>query len=225
MRIPVFACVCRVTVALFAVAILSAPSLAQRAGGDTGGDTGGAAAVGGVAQTTGGGTATSDTAATADFFNADDAFSNVQRGSGIGTAANTIGTRDDAGGAAGGARGGLGGLGGFGGGGLGALGQLFGGFGAGTSQSTKPVIRTRLRSAITGVAMPPARVQRTANRRIQTLSNQPQLRGVRVEMQGRKAVMTGTVGSTRDRRMSEMLIRLEPGVSQIDNQLVVQPQP
>jgi hypothetical protein len=42
-----------------------------------------------------------------------------------------------------------------------------------------------------------------------------------VTMEGRRAVVTGVVADDRQRRMSELLLRLEPGVSEIDNRIEV----
>jgi hypothetical protein len=72
--------------------------------------------------------------------------------------------------------------------------------------------------------MPPALVQQSASMRFRSLPNRPQLRGINVAMQGRTAVISGVVGSEGDRRMSELLMRLEPGVSRVDNQVLVIPQ-
>ena len=147
-------------------------------------------------------------------------ISNVERGDTLGSAATTVGATDR-GGQAGGATGGLGGFGGGGFGGLGALGNLFGGFNTGGNQSSAPVIRTRLRSAVTTAPVPPATVARTAGLRLQTIPGRPQFRGLNVQMQGRTAVLSGTVASQKDRRMSEMLLRLEPGVSRVVNEVIV----
>jgi hypothetical protein len=159
----------------------------------------------------------------------DAVFTEVERGEAVGSTANTGAGFSDLSvspttGAAG-ARGGIGGLGGLGGGiggGFGALGNLFGGLGRGTTQSAKPVLRTRLRSGISVPPTSPAQVQRVASQRFRRLpSSQSQLRGINVTMQGRTAVIRGQVSTERDRRMSEMLMRLEPGVSAVDNQVVV----
>jgi hypothetical protein len=40
-------------------------------------------------------------------------------------------------------------------------------------------------------------------------------------MDGATAILTGTAASEKDRRMSELLMRLEPGVRRIDNQVVI----
>tara|TARA_A100001391_G_scaffold77736_1_gene50233 strand:- start:471 stop:1208 length:738 start_codon:yes stop_codon:yes gene_type:complete len=132
-------------------------------------------------------------------------------------------------------------------GGLGGLGAAFnnalnGGLNGGT-EATMP-IRTRLRSA---VELPPVDVdvqiarEVSLNNRLQRTSSlgprprgpatlgaeygpasQP-LYGVNVQMQGRTAILQGTVSSEAHRRRSELLIRLEPGVSQIDNRISVAP--
>lgn len=151
-------------------------------------------------------------------------FAGVERGttigsenvSGFGAAAESTGGGGGA--AAGGGRaGGVGGLGGLGGL-FGALGSAFGGQDA---SSTQPTIRVKLRSAVNVAPLDSRLVQRSAN---QVLSRVPVSTGtqnVRVTMNGRKATLTGIVGSDKERRMSELLLRLEPGVSSIDNQITV----
>ena len=47
------------------------------------------------------------------------------------------------------------------------------------------------------------------------------LRGIRVTMEGRTAVLTGQVSTERERRMSQLLVQLEPGVRQVDNRISV----
>jgi hypothetical protein len=85
------------------------------------------------------------------------------------------------------------------------------------------VIRTRLRSAVNFPPTAPAQVEFNASQRFRYLTTQSSLRGINVTMQGRTAVISGLVNSERDRRMSELLMRLEPGVSSVDNQIVVAP--
>lgn len=132
-------------------------------------------------------------------------------------------------------------------GGLGGLGAAFGNNlttgAAGGSEASTP-IRTRLRSA---VVLPPASYESqiaqeiNINNRLQRTStlgprshdrgqqfpgaangamDRPHF-GVHVQMQGRTAILQGTVSSASDRRMSELLIRLEPGVSQVENRINV----
>jgi len=137
---------------------------------------------------------------------------------------NVIGT--GLGGGLGGVGGGLGGL----GGGLGGLGGGFGGlspfglnpFGTGGGESESGGnIRTRLRS---GVILPPgspvavrAQAQARINRSISTL----RFSRVDAKVTGRTTVLRGTVRTEADRRMAELMMRLEPGVSAVDNQITV----
>jgi len=155
------------------------------------------------------------------------AFEGVQRDeSSIGTSTRQgFGVESDASpGQAAGGRGAGGGLGGFGGG-LGGLGGLFGGLGGalGNQQggAEKPVLRTRLKSAVEVKPLPDTAVQRSANRVLRLAPQRSGVRGVNVAMQGRTAILTGTVSSEKDRRMSELMIRLEPGVSRIENRVEV----
>jgi len=157
-----------------------------------------------------------------------DAFSDLQRGTDVGSTGNTgrgfsessVSAPNAAGGAVtpGGVGGGLGGFGGVGG-----FGGLFDSMNSDSSQNSKPLIRTRMRSAVRVQARAPAQVGRIATGRFRSLTSRPQLRGVSVTMQGRTAIIHGSVRNESDRRMSQLLIRLEPGVSRIDNRVVVQP--
>ena len=151
-------------------------------------------------------------------------FDTLQRGTGIGTAGTTgfgPGALQNGGGAAGfgGGGGGLGGL--FGGGG-GGLGGIFGGNFGGGGQANTPTIRTRLRSAIQVAPIPAQQVQFNANQRIVQLPQRQGMQNVQVNMVGRTAVIQGTAASDRDRRMAELLMRLEPGVSQVQNNVTIQ---
>ena len=152
---------------------------------------------------------------------AEAAFSAVERGDAVGSTGGTgTGFSELSVGNQGGGAGGLGGFRGLSGGGLGGLGglsSLFGGLNS-QQQTTKPAIRTRLRSAVLYEPYPPERVERQVGQRFRSLS-QPAMRGVRVTMEGRKGILTGVVESERHQRMSEMLLRLEPGVREVDNQL------
>ena len=153
-------------------------------------------------------------------------FSSLDRSGGIGATGATGAGFSDVSAANGGtnasARGATGGgLGAFGGGGFGGLGSLFGGFNNGGGQTSQPAIRTRLRSAIDVVPRSPQMVQQAASERFINVAGKPSLRGVRVRMKGRTAILTGAVASERDRRMSQLLVQLEPGVRKVENRLVV----
>jgi len=155
----------------------------------------------------------------------DEEFSNVDRSGGIGATASTGAGFSDVSAATGGtdasARGAAaGGLGSFGGG-FGGLGSLFGGFNNGGGQASKPVIRTRLRSAIDVAPRSALMVQQSATERFIQLASKPSLRGIRVRMEGRTAILTGAVASERERRMSKLLVQLEPCVRNVENRIVV----
>lgn len=203
------------------VCTLSATGFAQQGGdGGGGGDVGGGgdaafeAAVSGASGNTGeGGTEFST-------LDADTAFAAIDRGDTVGGNTATVGREDGGGGGAGGGFGGLGGGGGFGG--LGGLGGLFG-FGQTPAQTTERPIRTRLRSAIKVAPMPTAELQRNAISRFRSLPSTPALRGVNVVVRDRTAILTGVVASDGDRRMSELLMRLEPGIRTVENQVTVSP--
>ena len=152
-------------------------------------------------------------------------FDSVERGDSVGTST-TQGfglVGEQTGGAAG--RGGAAGGGGGFGGGLGGLGGLLGGlggaFGGQGASTQKPVIRVRLRSAINIPPRPAEVVQRSANRTLAFAPRNSGVRGVSVTMNGSTAVLSGTVATERDRRMSELLMKLEPGVRAVDNRVTV----
>lgn len=137
--------------------------------------------------------------------------------------------------------------GGLGGGGLGAaFGNLLNNNADRRSTSTPP-IRTRLRSA---VALPDGMVpsqpmrQYTAEKRLRNVSRlqprpapafrvDPSSAGwtpanpygdVDVQIDGRTATLRGSVTNESERRMSELLMRLEPGVSGVQNRIRVAPE-
>ncbi|PAY21248.1 BON domain-containing protein [Rhodopirellula sp. SM50] len=149
-------------------------------------------------------------------------FEGVERGDSIGTAATQgFGVVAEAGGTAGRTAGGAGG-GGFGGGGLGGLfGALGGAFGGQGTSTQKPIIRVRLRSGIEVPPRPVTEIQQSARQLLRRLPHSSRIPGVNVTMDGNTAVLTGSVASEKDRRMSELLMRLEPGVNQVDNRVVV----
>jgi len=173
--------------------------------------------------------ATTDAAGTASnatgFATGEGVSTEITRTGAIGqSSAAPIGQPAAAGGTAGGAAGGgFGGLGGLGGG-LGGLGGLFGGaFGAAGGQTNTPAIRTRLRSAVEVPPRSVGRVQQSVNRTLYQLPPRAYNPGLSVRVVDRTAVLQGTVRSEKDRRMSELLMRLEPGVSSVRNDLTVQP--
>ena len=49
--------------------------------------------------------------------------------------------------------------------------------------------------------------------------------GVAIEIDGRKAILRGEVESAEARRMAAMLVKLEPGVRSVQNELTIREQP
>ena len=134
----------------------------------------------------------------------------------------------EAGGGLGGRRGagGFGGLGGFGGmGGFGGGFSPFGGGFGGQGQQNERTIRTRITSGVDVAPPAPRAVGAIVNRRLASLAGDQRFVGVNVAMDGRTAILTGRVASEADRRMARLLVRLEPGVSRIENRLEVGRQP
>lgn len=153
-----------------------------------------------------------------DTTEADADFLNVDRSGGVGASATTsVGSSAPSGNNASSG----GGFGAFGGGGFGGLGGLFNAFNNGGGQATQSAIRTRLRSAIEVAPRSPQMVQQVATERFMNVAGKPSLRGIRVRMEGRTAILIGAVASERDRRMSQLLVQLEPGVRKVENRIVV----
>ena len=152
------------------------------------------------------------------------AFEDIERSTAIGTSQTQgFGVAAES---TGGPTGGGGAGGGFGGGGgLGGLGGLFGGlggaFGGQGASSQKPIIRVRIRAAVGLPPRPSADVQRSATRTLSSAPRRSGVNGVNVTMQGGTAILRGAVASDWERRMSELLIRLEPGVKRVDNRVIV----
>jgi hypothetical protein len=213
-------------IASFLSATTPVTAIAQVGGGAAGG---GAAGVGIAGGTTGtGGRTFTNPGSTAQNLGTQ---STGTQAMGTETGASTLGEPverrfSDVGTTTGGAAGGLGGLGGmrgFGGGGLGGL-SPFGlnpfGAGAGSTEQ-KSTIRTRLKSE---VVVPPRSVAVTSansQQRMNRSYGQPRFRGVGAQVTENGTVLSGTVATEADRRMAELMMRLEPGVNRIDNQIIV----
>jgi hypothetical protein len=180
-------------------------------GGPTGGATGGGIGTANGAQAVGSNQASA--AVTGEVGRSSDRMLNDVGGNG-------------AGGLGGRGAGGMGGLGGLGG--LGGMGGLnpFGAnpFGMGNSASSKPAVRTRLRS---GVELPTGEpvLQATGGFRVQNQAAVVPMRrvvdGYSLSIVDGVATVTGVAKTPKDRRMAELMLKLEPGVREIDNQIVV----
>ncbi len=208
-----------------AVVFLTTQSYAQTrpsTGGTGGPTTGGAGTNMGSA---GAGTSTGTGTGVSGLQTADQLFSDGIQRSGTAEVRGLDSTTDP--GAAGssssnrgGGVGGLGGLGGMGGlGGLGGLSQLFGGMGQ--SQQQQRSVRTRLSSGIQVTPLAASSVGNSVNSRLASMPTTSRFTGINVQMDGRTAILTGLVSSESDKRMARLLVRLEPGVSKIEDRIEV----
>lgn len=150
-------------------------------------------------------------------------FEGIDRGDSIGTSATQgFGIAAESGGATTAGRGGGGGGGGFGGGLGGLFGGLGGAFGGQGASSQKPIIRVRLRSAINIAPRSANQVQQSVIHSLDILPPRNGLENVGVKMEGRTAILFGTVRDAKHRRMGELMLRLEPGIDRVDNRVTVE---
>jgi hypothetical protein len=75
--------------------------------------------------------------------------------------------------------------------------------------------------ATTNVSSSPTTVSREFEARLKKIPAMENAGSIQVAMQGRTAVLTGTVRTQRDRELAEGLAMLEPGISAVRNELVV----
>jgi osmotically-inducible protein OsmY len=80
-----------------------------------------------------------------------------------------------------------------------------------------------LRSAVQYQPRPTWQQQQQVGSRLRTLASQRQLSGMNVSVEGQTATLSGRVNSEHDRRISQLLISLEPGIRRVENRLIVQP--
>ncbi len=125
--------------------------------------------------------------------------------------------------------GGLGGMGGMGMGRMGAFGNMFGnqfGMNQGMNQqggASKLRIPTKIGFATpTTPAVATARSQKFASR-IPKIPSFKGVSGLNVQMAGETAVIRGTVQSEEQKELVERLAKLEPGISDVRNELEVVP--
>jgi len=93
--------------------------------------------------------------------------------------------------------------------------------GGGTARRTRGDVSTSLN---VGFTYPPSRstaIGTTLAQRFQRVERIQTLSPVSVEMEGSTATLRGTVGSNHDRDLCEQLARLEPGIWDVRNELVV----
>ena len=73
------------------------------------------------------------------------------------------------------------------------------------------------------MAIQPVGVQASLERRLERSPAIHRTGPLEVSLEGRTATLRGTVASTKDRELAELWVRLEPGVSDVQNDLRVKP--
>jgi osmotically-inducible protein OsmY len=94
-------------------------------------------------------------------------------------------------------------------------------------QGSKKPLRVSIRADIptTNASASPTHVSRQFEARLKKLPALERGEAVQVTMEGRTAILTGTVASERDRELVAGLAMLEPGISSVQNDLRVGPLP
>jgi hypothetical protein len=82
-------------------------------------------------------------------------------------------------------------------------------------------VRTQLTVGFQGATLDSQKVSSSITKRLADLPAVHWSSPGRVEMQGRTAILRGVVATQHDRDLAERVIRLEPGVGDVENQLVV----
>lgn len=121
--------------------------------------------------------------------------------------------------------GGFGGLGGRAGG-LGGIGGLGGGLGG---QSASNQAKKKIRVSVTpDIELAPSSISTQSNgapialARLKRIPLPASLRGVNASLEGDMVVLTGIVATESDKRKVERLVKLEPGLNSVRNDVVVQ---
>ena len=108
--------------------------------------------------------------------------------------------------------GGLGGLGGFG--------RGFGGNNAGANQK-KNKIRPTVKPDIEYGARTSESIAAGLKTRFTKIPLPARVRGATASLEGNKVILTGEVSSESDKRLVERLVKLEPGVDLVQNDLTI----
>ena len=130
------------------------------------------------------------------------------------------------GGLGGGLGGGRGGFGGGLGGGLGGGFNQLGGnqFGGQGGQTTRQTLRAKMTIGFEWPALPVNVVSARFEKRLSSIPRLKILTPVKVTMEKETAILRGTVARERDRDLIARLALLEPGISNVRNQLIVAPE-
>lgn len=91
----------------------------------------------------------------------------------------------------------------------------------GTQQSRTPNLRRRLHVGFKFPTVSPSTVSQNLSSQFRRISTSSFPVNVQVAMQGRTAILSGTVASTDEAALAVELAKLEPGVSQVRNELTV----
>lgn len=90
------------------------------------------------------------------------------------------------------------------------------------NQDPKRAIRPQLRVAFDELPRPTTEIRSTLQPRFDSLSQTPALRGVAYELDAEGiVVLRGTVDTPSQRRLAENVVRLEPGVKRVRNELTL----
>ena len=85
-----------------------------------------------------------------------------------------------------------------------------------------PAVHLQLRPEFDYPSTPAVVVQSNIQTRLVEVMQNRSVDAPQVEMDGRTATLRGTVGSDRDKALVAQLVRLEPGISEVENLLVVE---
>jgi hypothetical protein len=135
-------------------------------------------------------------------------------------------------------RGGMGGTGmggmGMGGMGMGGMGMGMGGMGMGRNNAMmfggmnqnmnsrgRSTMRIPVRLGFQPAAVAPVTRAQNFEARLTNLPNLPSAKNITVSVSGRTAILTGSVGSEHEKDLLARLAKLEPGISDVQNDLEV----
>lgn len=93
--------------------------------------------------------------------------------------------------------------------------------GLNTQSQTRPPYRTTIRVGFDYPTPPAGTLSAALTSRLQRARLAPSQNSVVVEVQGHTAILRGQVTTPHARVLAEQLVLLEPGIAQVDNQLVV----
>jgi osmotically-inducible protein OsmY len=96
--------------------------------------------------------------------------------------------------------------------------------GAGNQQQQQRVVRPQLVVAFNTPLPSAGTMSSRLSKRLDRLKDSG-YEGVAIEVDGRKAILRGEVDSAEAKRMAAMLVKLEPGVRSVQNELTVKAQP